>query len=158
MILPLVLLAILALFGGMLQVPLDTVFPVLFNPEDDPTFVLVITIAAPFLGLLIAVLFYLSGTFSAQGLAKFSLLKPLRQFFLSGWGMDALYDSLLVRPFKAITKLNKNDAVDRLYLGIVWLSQKFHRIVSASQTGRVRWYASSFVLGTVVIIAIGLLS
>ncbi len=158
MILPLVLLAILALFGGMLQIPLNTVFPVLFNPEDDPTFVLVITIAAPFLGLLIAVLFYLSGTFSAQGLAKFSLVKPLRQFFLSGWGMDALYDSLLVRPFKAITELNKNDAVDRLYLGIVWLSQKFHRIVSASQTGRVRWYASSFVLGTVVIIAIGLLS
>jgi len=157
MILPVVLLAILALFGGMLQIPLDTVFPNLFNLEEDPIFVSVITIAAPFLGLLIAVLFYLTGTFSAQRLANYSWAKPIRQFFLSGWGMDALYDSLMVRPFKVITKLNKNDAVDRLYLGIVRLSQKFHRMVSVSQTGRVRWYASSFVLGTVLIIAIGLL-
>ena len=158
MILPVVLLAILALFGGMLQIPLDTVFPNLFNLKEDPIFVSVITIAAPFLGLLIAVLFYFTGTFSAQRLANYGWVKPMRQFFLSGWGMDALYDSLLVHPFKAITKLNKNDAVDRLYLGIVWLSQKFHRMVSVSQTGRVRWYASSMALGTVVIIAIGLLS
>ena len=158
MSLPVVLLAILALFGGMLQIPLDTVFPNLFNLKADPIFVSVITIAAPFLGLLIAVLFYLTGTFSAQRLANYCWAKPIRQFFLSGWGMDALYDSLLVRPFKAITKLNKNDAVDGLYLGIAWLSRRLHRMVSASQTGRVRWYASSIVLGTVVIIAIGLLS
>jgi NADH-quinone oxidoreductase subunit L len=72
--------------------------------------------------------------------------------------MDALYDSLLVRPFKTITKLNKNDAVDGLYFAIAWLSRVLHRIVSASQTGRVRWYASSIVLGTVAIVAIGLLS
>ncbi|WP_411726604.1 NADH-quinone oxidoreductase subunit L [Methyloglobulus sp.] len=155
---PLLVLGILALFGGLLQIPLDSVFPVLFNPEHDPTFVSVITIAAPFLGLLIAVLFYLTGTFSAQRLANFSWVKPMRQFFLSGWGMDALYDSLLVRPFKAITDLNKNDVVDRLYLGIAWLSRRLHRAISATQTGSVRWYASSLVLGTVVIIAIGLLS
>jgi NADH-quinone oxidoreductase subunit L len=158
MILPVVLLAILALFGGMLQIPLDTVFPNLFNLKEGPIFVSVITIAAPFLGLLIAVLFYFTGTFSAQRLANYCWVKPMRQFFLSGWGMDALYDSLLVHPFKAITKLNKNDAVDRLYLGIAWLSRRLHLMVSASQTGRVRWYASSMALGTVVIIAIGLLS
>ena len=72
--------------------------------------------------------------------------------------MDALYDSLLVRPFKAICKLNKNDTVEGVYLGIAWLSRRLHHIASASQTGRVRWYASSLVFGTVVIIAIGLLS
>ena len=158
MILPVVLLAILALFGGMLQIPLDTVFPNLFNLKEDPIFVSVITIAAPFLGLLIAVLFYFTGTFSAQRLANYCWVKPIRQFFLSGWGMDALYDSLMVRPFKAITKLNKNDVADGLYLGIAWLSRRLHLMVSASQTGRVRWYASSMALGTVVIIAIGLLS
>ncbi len=98
---PLVLLGILALFGGLLQIPLDSVFPVLFNPEHDSTFVSAITIAAPFLGLLIAVLFYLTGTFSAQRLANYGWVKPIRQFFLGGWGMDALYDNLLVRPFKA---------------------------------------------------------
>jgi NADH-quinone oxidoreductase subunit L len=155
---PLLLLGILTLFGGMLQIPLDSVFPFLFNPEEDPTFISVITVAAPFLGLLIAVLFYLTGTFSAQRLANFGWVRPIRQFFLSGWGMDAFYDSLLVRPFISIAKLNKNDAVDGLYFSIAWLSRRLHLTISATQTGRVRWYASSLVLGTVVIIAIGLLS
>jgi len=63
-----------------------------------------------------------------------------------------------VRPFKTIITLNKNDAVDGLYLFIAWLSRRLHRMVSASQNGRVRWYASSLALGTVAIIAIGLLS
>ena len=155
---PLLLLAILALFGGLLQIPLGSVFPVLFNQEHDHTFVSVITVAAPFLGLVIAALFHLTHTFSSQRLINYGWVRPIRQFFLSGWGMDALYDSLLVRPFKTISKLNKNDAVDGLYLGIAWLSRELHRLVSASQTGRVRWYASSIVLGTVVIIALGLLS
>jgi len=155
---PLLLLGALALFGGLLQIPLDSVYPVLFNQEHDHIAVSVITVAAPFLGLLIAMLFYLTGTFSAQRLANYGWAKPIRPFFLSGWGMDALYDSLMVRPFKAITKLNKNDVADGLYLGIAWLSRRLHLMVSASQTGRVRWYASSMALGTVVIIAIGLLS
>ena len=117
-----------------------------------------ITVAAPLLGLLIAVLFYLTGAFSAQRLANYSWAKPLRLFFLGGWGMDVLYDNLFVHPFKTITRLNKNDALDGLYLAIAWLSQRLHLLVSASQTGRVRWYASSLALGTAAIIAIGLLS
>ena len=157
---PLVLLGILALFGGLLQIPLNAVFPASFNQPPDHIFnpVSVITVAAPFIGLLIAALFYLTGTFSAQHLANYGWAELMRQFFLSGWGMDALYDTLLVRPFKTITTLNKNDAVDGLYLFIAWLSRRLHRMVSASQNGRVRWYASSLALGTVAIIAIGLLS
>jgi NADH-quinone oxidoreductase subunit L len=157
MAIPLVLLAVLALFGGLLQVPLDTVFPVI-KPEHDPGMVTVITVAAPLIGLLIAALFYLTGTFSAQDFANNYWASPIRQFFFSGWGFDALYDSLLIRPFKAIAGLNKNDAIDGLYRGIALLSRKLHRALSATQTGRVRWYASSLVLGTVVIIAMGLLS
>ena len=72
MTIPLVLLAILALFGGLLQIPLDSVFPDLFSPEQDSTLVSVITVAAPFLGLFIAVLFYLTGTLSAQHFANYN--------------------------------------------------------------------------------------
>ena len=153
---PLILLGALALFGGMLRIPLASVSPALLH--HDHTFVSVITVAAPILGLLIAVLFYLTGIFSAQRFANYGWVKPMRQFFLGGWGMDALYDSLLVSPFKTISKLNKNDAVDGLYLGLAWLSRRLYSIASASQTGRVRWYASSLALGTAAIIAIGLLS
>jgi NADH-quinone oxidoreductase subunit L len=157
---PLLLLCGLALFGGLLQVPLDSVFPALFDQKNEHAFILVsaITVATPILGLLIATLFYLIGTLSIERLTNTGWAKSVRQFFLNGWGIDALYESLLVNPFKAISKLNKNDAVDGLYIGIAWISRRLHRMTSATQTGRIRWYAASMSIGTVVIIAIGLLS
>ena len=157
---PLILLGILALFGGLLQIPLHSVFPTFVDLAVNDAFnpVPIITVAAPIVGLLIAVLFYLSGTFSAQQLSNYAIIKPVRLFFLSGWGMDKLYDRMLIRPFQTIAQLNKNDAVDEFYVDIAWLSRVLHRMACTSQTGRVRWYASSMVLGAVVIIAIGLLS
>jgi NADH-quinone oxidoreductase subunit L len=155
---PLVLLGALALFGGMLRIPLDSVFPALLNHDHAFDVVAVVTAAAPFIGLLIAVPFYLTGTFSAQRLADYGVANRIRLFFFYGWGMDALYGTLVVRPFKTLTELNKNDAVDGAYTAIALLSRRGHLWVSASQTGHIRWYASSMVLGAVVIIAIGWLS
>ncbi len=155
---PLVLLGALALLGGMLKIPLDSVFPVVFNHDHTLDLVSVITVLAPFVGLLIAVLFYFTGTFSAQRLAGSGLANQMRIFCFNGWGIDALYDALVVRPFKAIAKLNKNDALDSVYTSIALLSRVGHLMASASQTGRIRWCASSVALGAVVIIAIGWLS
>jgi NADH-quinone oxidoreductase subunit L len=160
MCIPLLLLGILALFGGLLQIPLGSVFPTLIKTPSEHPFDVVsaITVTAPLIGLVIAVFFYLTGTLSAQRLANNAWAKPIRLFFLSGWGLDTVYELLLIKPFKAIVNLNKNDAVDSVYIGIAWFSQGLHRLLSMSQTGRIRWYASSMVLGTVLIIAIGLLS
>lgn len=155
---PLILLGILALFGGMLRISLDSVFPDLLDQEHSFSLVSVITVAMPFIGLSIAALFYLTGTFSAQRLSGSALANQMRIFCFNGWGMDALYDGLLVRPFKTIAQLNKNDAVDRVYTAIAVLSRDGHLMASAFQTGRIRWYASSMAFGTVVIIAIGWLS
>jgi len=155
---PLILLGALALLGGTLKIPLDSVFPVLFNHDHTFDLVSVVTAVAPFVGLLIAVLFYLTHTFSAQRLAGSGLANQMRIFCFNGWGIDALYGALVVRPFKAIAKLNKNDAVDGIYVAIALLSRVGCSRVSASQTGRIRWYASSVALGAVVIIAIGWLS
>ena len=155
---PLILLGLLALFGGMLRIPLASVSPALVHHESIFDFVSVIAVAAPFIGLLLAVLFYLNGSVSTQLLTDFSWVNQIRTFCFNGWGMDALYDYLLVRPFKSVANLNKNDAVDGFYLELAWLSRRLHSIASATQTGRVRWYASSLVLGAAVIIAIGLLS
>ncbi|MGZ8160088.1 MAG: NADH-quinone oxidoreductase subunit L, partial [Methylobacter sp.] len=155
---PLVLLGALALFGGMLRIPVDSVFPVLFNHDHAFDLVSFSTAAAPFIGLLIAVLFYLTGTFSAQRLAGSGLASQMRRLCFNGWGIDALYGALVVRPFKTLTELNKNDAVDGVYTAVALLSRGGHQMISASQTGRIRWYASSMVLGAVVIIAVGWLS
>ena len=38
----------------------------------------------------------------------------LAGFWLRGWDFDRLYDALLVRPFVAIARLNRDDVVDLL--------------------------------------------
>ncbi|MDD5320811.1 MAG: NADH-quinone oxidoreductase subunit L [Methylococcales bacterium] len=157
---PLVLLCMLALFGGMLQIPLDSVFPVPVEDGGHHDFSLVgtITIAAPIFGLVIAIMFYLTGTFSAQRLKAYNWVNLLQQFWFSGWGLDSLYNALLVHPFKSIAELNKDDVVDSAYTAVAQLSIGIHHLVSASQTGRMRWYAASMGFGAAVILAIGLLS
>jgi NADH-quinone oxidoreductase subunit L len=158
MSLPLILLSVLALFGGMLKIHLDSVFPALVGNSHTFDLVSYVTIAAPFIGLLIAMLFYLTGTFSAQVLSSYYRVKQVQHFFVSGWGMDALYDALVLHPFKALAQLNKNDVVDSLYASIAFLSRRAHLMISATQTGQIRWYASTMVFGTVVLVAIGWLA
>jgi len=155
---PLVLLCLLTVLGGMLRVPLDSVFPALLSHEQDFSLVSVFTLTAPFIGLLIAILFYLRGGYSVRRFIGLGWINQIRIFCFNGWGMDALYDRVVVRPFKAIAWLNKDDVVDGIYAAIASLSQKGHSMISATQNGCVRWYATSMALGTVIIIAIGWLS
>jgi NADH-quinone oxidoreductase subunit L len=158
MSIPMMLLGALALFGDMLRIPLNSVLPDLFNINRDFNLVSFVTATISFIGLCIAGSIYLTGTFSAQRLAGFGLVKQIQGLFFNGWGMDALYGVIVVRPFKTIVKLNKNDAVDRIYTTLALLSREGHILVSAFQTGHIRWYVSLMALGTVTILAIGWLS
>jgi NADH-quinone oxidoreductase subunit L len=153
---PLVLLSVLALFGGLLQIPLDTVFPASIEttlPSPSP-WVSIVTLMMPILGLLIAAHFYLTGTLSSTAFTN----EPIKRLLLSGWGFDALYRTLFIHPFVALTRWNKKDVLDSPYLRTAWLSRKLHDLTRAAQTGRIRWYAASMAWGAVVVIAIGLLS
>ena len=160
MSIPLMLLSVLALFGGLLKIPLYTVFPAFSEQlyRQSTALVSFITLAMPILGLATAVLFYLTGTFSAAHFVNSYWLRLISRLFLTGWGLDAIYGAVLIRPYKILAILNKNDVVDKMYLGIAWLSRQMHHLTSVTQTGSIRWYASSMAFGTVVVIAIGLLS
>ncbi|MGZ4970208.1 MAG: NADH-quinone oxidoreductase subunit L [Methylobacter sp.] len=158
MSIPLFLLSALALLGGMLRIPLDSVFPVLFGLDHGFSPVSVATLAAPFIGVLIAILFYLDGGIAAGYLADSGWTNRIRVFWFNGWGMDTFYGAWVLRPFKTIAELNKSDVIDSFYAGLALLSRGGHRWLSTSQNGRIRWYASSIAFGAVVIIAIGWLS
>ncbi|MGZ4978394.1 MAG: NADH-quinone oxidoreductase subunit L [Methylobacter sp.] len=158
MSIPLFLLSALALLGGMLRIPLDSVFPALFGLDHGFSPVSVATLAAPFIGVLIAILFYLDGGIAAGYLADSGWTNRIRVFWFNGWGMDTFYGAWVLRPFKTIAELNKSDVIDSFYAGLALLSRGGHRWLSTSQNGRIRWYASSIAFGAVVIIAIGWLS
>ncbi len=155
MSLVLILLNVLTLFGGLLRIPLDSVFPALFNAEPGFNLVSAITVATPFIGLSIAVLFYLNGDVFTRRLARSGLISQMRDFFFNGWGLNTLYRILIVRPFKTYSRLNKDDVMDDLYIKLGLLSQWGHLVASAAQTGRIRWYASSMVIGTLAIVIVG---
>ena len=80
--------------------------------------------------------------------------RALESFFFSGWRIDSLYHNLLVRPFTGLAHWMRNEPVDYLYNALVWASQWSHRSLTALQTGELRWYATSMVLGLVLLVVV----
>jgi NADH-quinone oxidoreductase subunit L len=81
----------------------------------------------------------------------------LHRWWYAGWGFDALYNSLLVRPFVRIALLNRNDIVDTVYSAAARLNVAAHKALSHTQTGMVRLYAAGIVSGAVILLGISLL-
>ncbi len=153
--LPLIILCVLSLFGGLIHVPLDRVFPIQQVLPHLAGAANALTIAAPFVGILIAYLFFYGKPELAEKAAANSIGKRLQRFWFSGWGFDWLYQKLLVNPFMWLVRANKKDVVDSFYHLIAWLIRLLHRLLSMSQTGRVQWYAAGIALGVVAIVGLG---
>ncbi|RUM53541.1 MAG: NADH-quinone oxidoreductase subunit L [Methylococcus sp.] len=154
---PLLILCVLALFGGMLQVPLGPVFDGVHGHPDMTGFewVTAVTTAVPLIGLLVAYLFFLRGTFNAETITATAPGRFLQRFWFSGWGMDALYSFLFVKPINWLAEINKGDIVDGVYNGIAGLCRIGHQGMVWTQTGRIRWYAAGMILGSVALIGLG---
>jgi NADH-quinone oxidoreductase subunit L len=106
------------------------------------------------LGIYLAYLFFVQRPWYSRELAASGWGAALHRFWFSGWGFDWLYDRLFVRPFIWLAQVNRNDVIDLLYRGIAWLSLGFYRLLSATQTGQVRWYVMGITLGAVLTLAI----
>jgi NADH-quinone oxidoreductase subunit L len=151
---PLVLLCVLAAFGGWIGQPLDNVFPATDNFHDVAHSVEYIGIAIPLIGLLIAYLIFLGGQLSVSKLTDSSLGKALQSFWRSGWYFDELYHNLLVRPFTGLAHLCRNEPVDLFYNSVVNFLRWSHRGLGSLQTGELRWYATTMVFGLLLLVAI----
>jgi NADH-quinone oxidoreductase subunit L len=64
-----------------------------------------------------------------------------------------LYERLLVRPFVAIARANRNDAFDRALDAVPASLRGIAELAGATQTGTLRWYAGVAAAGVVVLIA-----
>ena len=80
--------------------------------------------------------------------------RVLHRFWFSDWGMDWLYDRLFVRPVVWIARVNKADVVDSIYDGLASLTTVCYRVLSLTETGKLRWYAAWIAGGTVAFVAI----
>lgn len=150
---PLIVLAILALVGGWIHLPLDVALPHAEHPHV-PTVVFASAIALPLFGILVGYLFYGKKVFLADAAANSAIGKPLMKFFDSGWGMDWLYDNVLVKPYTAIAKLNKNDLINLLPNSASIAAQCFNRLLSMTQNGQLRFYVGVMGAASLLVIAL----
>jgi NADH-quinone oxidoreductase subunit L len=77
----------------------------------------------------------------------------LHRFWLSGWGFDWLYDRLLVKPYKFLADIDRDDIVDDFFEGLSEVVTLGHRVMSVTQTGRMRTYAAGLAVGAIVVMA-----
>ncbi|MEE9254670.1 MAG: hypothetical protein V3U43_07020, partial [Pseudomonadales bacterium] len=78
----------------------------------------------------------------------------VRRFWFGGWGFDWSYDRVVVRPFVALARLNKADAVDFVFDGLAMAARALHRLSARSQTGRLRWYVANMAAGMLIVLLI----
>ena len=105
-------------------------------------------------GLLGAWFLYRRNPALATAIAENPVGRALHRFWSSDWGMDWLYDRFFVRPVVWIARVNKADVVDAIYDGLASLTIYSYRVLSLTETGKLRWYAAWIAGGSSVFVAI----
>lgn len=152
--LPLVLLVLLStLFGAWIEPPLEGVFPDADEGEEAWHTLLEIGAASIVLaGLLLGAWLFVRRRAWLEEAASHGWGARLWQVWHRDWGSDALYDRLLVRPFRGLVRHLRNDFLDALGDGTARLAWWSHRGLTLTQNGRLRFYLASMVLGAVLIL------
>jgi NADH-quinone oxidoreductase subunit L len=171
MTLPLVVLSVLALIGGFVELPpilgnvhLFSAFlaPVLPAPAEAQSAAVelvieALAIVASLAGIYAAYVLFLKDRQWSARLARTSAGAALRAFWHGGWGFDAAYDRLFVRPYVEAARVNRGDFVDAIYGALAALCRSSYRALSRTQDGLLRHYAGAVAGGAALIVALALL-
>jgi NADH-quinone oxidoreductase subunit L len=170
MTIPLIILAVLSLVGGFIELPhtlghftwltdfLKQVLPVVTlrdGVQSDEWIFQVIAAVLSLGGVYMAYHFYIKQPQSSEEVR--SATAGVHQYWFSGWGFDALYDLVFVKPVVFLARINKNDFIDRFYQALVEISEFFNGLFARSQSGVLRWYIMGIVGGAVLIITFSIL-
>jgi NADH-quinone oxidoreductase subunit L len=165
MTIPLIVLAVLSLVGGFIELPhtlghftwltdfLKPILPVVALREGVQSSEWIFQLVAAALsltGVYMAYHFYIRQPQLSEEVR--SATQGVHQYWYSGWGFDALYDFVFAKPFVYLSRINKNDFIDRFYQALVEISEFFNGLFVRSQSGVLRWYIMGIVAGAVLII------
>jgi NADH-quinone oxidoreductase subunit L len=76
------------------------------------------------------------------------------RFFRAGWAFDWLYEQIFTRPLAFVTRANKDDALNWIYRLVAGAIDILNKRLSATESGRLRWYAAGIGIGAVVLLGI----
>ena len=167
LLLPLVVLAFLSIVAGFLDLPRTLGHHLWFSdfmhtslPETEEIAgsiernLQIAASLASVAGILLAYYFFLR----EPGLVRRLVMTPagaaLHRFWFVGWGFDWVYDNLIVGTFVRVARANRADVFDLPIKAAVLISRAGHILLSRTETGRLRWYASSVAFGAVVAVGI----
>jgi len=161
MLIPCFVLAFLSIVSGYVKAPfarfLETVLPWTEGAHSVPITELVSEVVAALvflMGVYLAYIFFLRKRAYAAALASSVAGSALHRFWFSDWGMDWLYDRVFVKPLVWFARIDKGDFMDSFYTGVARMNEFTWRILSRTETGRLRWYAAGIAAGSVVFIAL----
>jgi NADH-quinone oxidoreductase subunit L len=104
-------------------------------------------------GIVIAALLFLGQRRLVTSVAQSAPGRLLGAWWYAAWGFDWLYDKLFVKPYLLLCRLLGRDPVD-ISIGVLpLLARGGHLALRQSQTGNLRWYATSIVGGAVFVLA-----
>ena len=159
---PLVILAFLSVFGGLVDIPrtlgnfhpfsdfLNATLPSFSGTEGvhlELWFELISAVIV-LTGIYLSYVFFIKKRDVAEAFAQ----TKLNKFFEKGWGFDAVYDVLIVRPVEWLSKIDKPDFLDYFNRGIGSLLEWLSRLLSFTQNGKLRWYLLSLTIGIILIL------
>lgn len=153
---PLVVLALLSTFIGALIVPpLHGVLPAGAEGELSAKHYLeLISGLISIGGILIAAWLFLGERRWVSRMAQTAGGKTLVQIWLHAWGFDWLYDKVFVQPYLWLTRLLGSDPFNRTLNIVASAVRQANRLVVFTETGQLRWYATSVGFGALFILAL----
>ena len=157
-----VLLVLSTAVGAFITPPLQGVLPEsvghlleVANQAHDKHTAEFIAMGAMLAGLIIAALLYVVDKGRMLTSFKHSRIGgALYHWCYNGLGFDALYDIVFVKPFLLIGRLFKADPIDKMWNILPMLVSAGNKALSATQTGSLRGYATSFGLGVAVLLVL----
>jgi NADH-quinone oxidoreductase subunit L len=168
MTVPLVVLGVLSVIGGFVEIPeilgnqpflsdfLHTTLPpvgLVHGGLNTEAVLAGISAAVSVLGILLAYALFYRNPQLVGNLLRTAWGATVHHLWFVGWGFDWVYDKAFVRPYVWLAHTNRRDVVDLFFEAIAWLTRALHRLLSLTQTGRVRWYATGIAIGAAIIIA-----
>jgi NADH-quinone oxidoreductase subunit L len=168
MTVPLIILAFFSVCAGFIELPhnfgrltlfsdlLHQVLPetILRSAASGELLFQLFASLATFAGIYTAYILWYKQPQRMEKLKRSAFMLNLYNFWHSGWGFDKLYDVLFVTPVAFITRINKNDLIDKIYSGITYVTVGLYKGLSFTQSGSLRWYIMGLVIGAIVILGL----
>jgi NADH-quinone oxidoreductase subunit L len=154
-----VLLVVSTGVGALIHPPLAGVLPESAGyllqqagQAHDLHFVEYVAMGAAFAGLILGALLFTGERKLVTALRNSAVGAGFAHLWKDGWGFDALYDLLFVKPFLLIARLFGRDPIDRFWGVLPAVIRAGNSLTTSRQTGSLRGYAGAMAIGLVVLL------